>query len=477
MDAAEGTTTTADHLAGVLPHHLAHLRASGLTDATILAAHIVRETSPQKLATLLGWSKPSKNLAPAIVFPYFDRDGHNDYSRVRPDTPRKIKGKPVKYESPRGQPNRIYVPPAVATVLDNPAAELLLTEGEKKSLAATQAGLPCIGLGGVWGWKEKRHERLLPELDRVKWRRRQVWIVFDSDLERKPNVQLAEARLAKQLTDRGAKVRCVRLPDDPADATGKPTKMGLDDFLVAYDAVALRKLLDSAIEPEPLEGAEGKEHAAALNPGDEAKKYIDTWKQDGLPRLRFYHGDWLLHRDGCYHQHDQTDVRANLVRHLDHSYHHLGIGHTSNVLDHVKAQAILSADKEPPCWLGEAVKLWKPDEILAAKNGLIHLPTLIAGGRDYLIPPTPRFFCQSATDFDFDVAAPKPELWLSLMAQYWPDDPAAVGTLQEWFGLCLVADTSFQKILLLIGPTAAAKARSPACRNHSLANKTSPGRH
>jgi len=30
---------------------------------------------------------------------------------------RKIKGKPVKYESPRGEPNRIYIPPGAARAL------------------------------------------------------------------------------------------------------------------------------------------------------------------------------------------------------------------------------------------------------------------------------------------------------------------------------------------------------------------------
>jgi putative DNA primase/helicase len=450
-------TQTADHLVGLLPHHLAHLRESGLTDATIQAAGISSETEPQKIAAMLNRDKVRKHLAPAIVFPFTDADGRNGYCRIRPDRPRKYKNKPIKYESPTGLPNQVYLPPGVAAILDDSAAELLITEGEKKALAATQAGFSCIGLVGAWGWKPKGNERLLPELERVKWHGRRMLIVFDSDLDRNEDVQRAESHLAKHLSDRGARVRCVRLPDGPPDEDGTPKRLGADDFLVAYGAVEFRKLLDAAIEPEPLTGPECKQHANSIDPGDEGRAYLETWRQDDLSRLRFYRGEWLLHVDGCYQTIETAYARANLVRHLDKNYFRLAMGVTSNVLDLVKSHSILPSHREAPCWLGEPAKPWKPDEILATKNGLIHLPTLISSGRDFLIPPTPRFFCQSATDFEFDLAAPRPSLWLSLLDQYWHDDPAAIATLQEWYGLCLTNDTSFQKILLLIGPTRSGK--------------------
>src|SRR5262245_58226066 len=54
-------------LPGILPHHLAELRKSGLSDATIVAAGIKSETSYQRLAAMLGHRKLPKRLAPAIV--------------------------------------------------------------------------------------------------------------------------------------------------------------------------------------------------------------------------------------------------------------------------------------------------------------------------------------------------------------------------------------------------------------------------
>src|SRR5205823_5393204 len=38
------------------------------------------------------------------------------------------------------------------------------------------------------------------------------------------------------------------------------------------------------------------------------------------------------------------------------------------------------------------------------------------------------------------------------LSSVWPDDPEAIGTLQEWFGYLLTPDTRQQKILFMVGP-------------------------
>ena len=43
------------------------------------------------------------------------------------------------------------------------------------------------------------------------------------------------------------------------------------------------------------------------------------------------------------------------------------------------------------------------------------------------------------------------------MNQLWPDDPESVGLLQEWFGYCLLPDTSQQELLSIIGPPRSGK--------------------
>jgi len=64
-----------------------------------------------------------------------------------------------------------------------------------------------------------------------------------------------------------------------------------------------------------------------------------------------------------------------------------------------------------------------------------------------LFRPTPDFFTRNAIDFDYDHSALVPLLWLATLKQYWPnpEDRDCIEALQEWFGLLLTADTSFQK--------------------------------
>ena len=96
---------------------------------------------------------------------------------------------------------------------------LVITEGEKKSLAACQLGLACIGIAGVWNWRAKldNGERLtLPGLDQFVWKGREVEIVPDSDAwrpEKEKDVLAGFYALAMELKERAAHVVFVELPE------------------------------------------------------------------------------------------------------------------------------------------------------------------------------------------------------------------------------------------------------------------------
>src|SRR5262249_51738201 len=156
------------------------------------------------------------------------------YARVRIDHPGPD-GK--RYRSPRGLGNRLYVPPTLGDdILRDTAKPLYLTEGELKALAATQYGFPCVALPGVWSWRTKLHGKSLPIGDLVTWKGRTTIVVFDNDLELKPQVAWAEHELVKELRRRGAVVYVMRLPEGPQEPKG------LDDFLVGRGAAAFKQL-------------------------------------------------------------------------------------------------------------------------------------------------------------------------------------------------------------------------------------------
>jgi hypothetical protein len=152
--------------------------------------------------------------------------------QYRPDDPRTVRGKIVKYETPPGQTNGIDVPPGVLPVLGDPNVSLLLTEGPIKADSAWSAGLPCVALLGVWNWRHtntKGGKVALPDFETIALNdERRMVLAFDSDAHTNANVHAAMRRLAALLASRGAEVLFLYLP--PGE---HGVKQGLDDYLGA----------------------------------------------------------------------------------------------------------------------------------------------------------------------------------------------------------------------------------------------------
>src|SRR5262249_32680317 len=89
----------------------------------------------------------------------------------------------------------------------------------------------AVALCGVSNWLGKvngksQPSRALADLDYLNLHGgRQVFLAFDSDAQHNENVQRAEAKLAAELTKRGASVWIVRVPPGPGGAA-----QGADDY-------------------------------------------------------------------------------------------------------------------------------------------------------------------------------------------------------------------------------------------------------
>lgn len=442
-------TETANALARLLSHHLIDLRKSGLSDEAIAAAGFYSETSDSAIGGILQ-RKWSKRRGPALVIPFRDSQGHvNGYKRVRPDCPRQNRdGKPIKYESPRGIGNRVYLPPGVAEVLAAPAVELLITEGEKKACKATQEGFPCLGLVGVYGWKDGRGaDRLIPDLESIVWRGRSVRIVFDSDLADNPNVADAESRLAAQLVKRGAQVKVVRLPGGPAGE-----KVGLDDYLVAHSPLDLRRLLDSADDPEPVRDAVDKVQASLLDPMPEATAFLAKFRGNG-EELRRLNGTYYGHDGRRYRPIADDYLRSVLVRHLDCIATRLTKAVVSNILACIEAQTELPSDTAFNTWIGDGPR---QRNLLAVENGIIDIDALLADREPVLLPHSANWFSTVCLPYQFDPDAACVR-WEAFLDEVQEGDDERIAILQEWFGYCLTRDTSAQRFLMLEGEGANGK--------------------
>jgi hypothetical protein len=206
---------------------LENLRASGLTDATIVANGL-------------------QTVADCLEFPYRNLDGSmNGFARLRPHQPRMIDGKVAKYIQPNGSPLRAYFPAGSTDKLRDGETPVFITEGEKKALALAQLGLAAVGIGGIWCGCNKSSTDLIDDLAAIPWKDRAVYVVFDYDEKATTRraSETARTRLARALKAAGAgEVYNVQLPPGP-----EGIKQGVDDFLVPNGKEPFDRLVEAAI--------------------------------------------------------------------------------------------------------------------------------------------------------------------------------------------------------------------------------------
>ncbi len=213
---------------------------------------------PQDIPQLVGWDPPS--VTSALVFPYPSDDG---FCRVKVFPPFVDKdGHRVRYLQRPGSGAHLYVPPLAAGMLKDPFTSLGWTEGEKKAAKACQEGIPCVGVGGLWGWL--KDGKPISKLDEIAHAERGEIIHPDSDVWARPDLLRAVYAFGKELELRGAKVKVTIIPPGP-----NGEKRGLDDFLVQEGVDALSTLKQIPLKHDAFSQANGwwKEWRQRKDPG------------------------------------------------------------------------------------------------------------------------------------------------------------------------------------------------------------------
>ncbi len=176
--------------------HLADLRKSGLTDETIQSQKIPTVMLSSIFDHLLAFQVPA-GVTSMYVIPFFGVHGRViDHVRVKVFPAITTATGTIKYLQPRRSGVRIYFPVATLDAVLHSHRSLYIVEGEKKSLAVAQLGLPTIGISGIEGWHVSGSRFLHPDLDTVPLDRRVVRIVPDGDLAWNPNTGSLKSTLA-----------------------------------------------------------------------------------------------------------------------------------------------------------------------------------------------------------------------------------------------------------------------------------------
>jgi putative DNA primase/helicase len=227
--------------------------------------------------------------------------------------------------------------------------------------------------------------------------------------------------------------------------------------------------------------AEGEEvNEANDDPHRLARIFLDRFKHPDGPTLAFYSDEFYtwLPAAGHWELYQRAELQAELARAIKREFDRvnaaaLAAGMVDDKGNPVKASKVTRAVVENatlalkgevvqrsmielPAWLDPKSDDLSPADLLPAPNGLASVKAFVAGRFD-LIKPTPRFFNQWALDYPIDPHAPEPLAWKKFLHDVWQDDHESQNALQEWFGYCLVRDTSQHKIMLIVGPTRSGK--------------------
>lgn len=255
------------------PQHRAQLADESAISAEAIEARGYFTQTDRQALKLLGFA-PLQCLPPSLVIPLYNWRGEIAGFAQRPDIPRKAKnGKPIKYELPEKSSPILDVAPLTRGQIDDPTKPLLVTEGAKKADSAASHGLCAININGVYGFRGRNAKggiTALADWDNIALNERAVYVVFDSDVATKPEVERALDRLCQLLQSRRAIVKVVYLPNA---ANGK--KQGLDDFFANDGTVADMFALARDLKPVAEKRRQAKEAKNAQT--------LEKLQANGLP--------------------------------------------------------------------------------------------------------------------------------------------------------------------------------------------------
>ena len=178
------------------------------------------------------------------------------------------------------------------------------------------------------------------------------------------------------------------------------------------------------------------------------------YRRQGVRVLHYWQGDFHLWTGAHYEVLPLPDVREKLYRIGPQcSRRTIKKATIDNVQDALRAAANLSEREVPtsPAWI--APRADDPDAraVIPLTNGILRVDD------GELLPLSPRLFAAYRLPFNYRREVDPPLAWLTFVGGVWHGDLESVQCLQEWLGLLLTADTSFQKALLVVGPPRSGK--------------------
>lgn len=383
-----------------------------------------------------------RSTSTGIDFPWSERPGTGVW-QSRPDKPfLNDDGKPVKYVFPKGA----KVPFNRLRDGDN-YTRLIIAEGTRQQYAVLShapADFAVYGMSGCWGWKHA-------DLSVVDGR--DVFLLFDADVDTNPDVYAAAVAFTKQLKLNGAtSVHYV--------ATTGTGKQGVDDVLAELPEERRAQMLRTWLAAAPAKlGKRPKAKRPALT--DEESDAMKLFRQrdkplhfqpldgarmvlDAHPAAVTREGTIALYKNGVFSV-DADAVMCALALKLGNMYSPSYVKSTEHMLT-----ALLTAD-------GRVLPERLAEPLLNCPNGMVDLRTGEVRQHD----PKYLSYVQTAVACDLDMATPVYDAWLRKSLRQ-PDATdadveALVDGLEEIAGTMLDPTRTPGKAIFLFGPSKSGK--------------------
>ncbi len=200
-----------------------------------------------------------------------------------------------------------------------------------------------------------------------------------------------------------------------------------------------------------------------------ARFYMRRCRTDEHDRLTLYYwgGGWWAYDEGRYRLLEPDELQKDLMTAIKLEFDRRPVvdryGRVRRVTPFLcrnveaSAQSLGRVFRSGPvktrAWLGKG----EEREFIALRNGLLNFDRVRSGNPiHHLRPHTPEWFTASCLPYDFDPKAICPE-WQAFLHWMFDGDQERLNFVQEWFGYCLVPDTSLQVFLMVEGPGANGK--------------------
>jgi putative DNA primase/helicase len=331
------------------------------------------------------------------------------------------------------------------SVLGQSELPSIIVEGASDVLAAMSLGFTCIGRPSAKGGMEILKEMPLAG--------REVWIIGDNDAGAgREGVQKTYLNI-KKMTET---IQCIFPPE------------GIKD---------LRQWVQCGLTQESLfeyAGGHG-DTSIAVDPDvfsdDTAYIIADRFIKDEyadkneVALLRNYHEQWVQWTGYKYEPLNRMLLHGKLYRYLDGKRYvkvtAKGIdvvpykptrSKVADILDAMSSWCPITVD--PPAWMDDEEHV-SPNNLISFRNGMLDVSEYIKGNI-VLHDPDPRLFTYTVLPYDFN-----PEAWSNEFEdtynQWLNEDTDCIRLLAQWFGYNLVHDMSYEKLMVLTGPTRSGK--------------------